>query len=134
MISAVQSLNWIAVALAIIVYFMVGGVWYPFVVRKAYARALGKEMKGGLLSLLVPLACITITTIASATFLRVLGIDSYVGALGFGLMVGLCHLTPMILNIAWNPLFPRPFYYTIINAPYFVIGNILSDLILISFH
>ena len=61
MIRAFQNLNWIAVALAIIAYFMVGAVWYPFVVRKAYARALGEEMKGGLLSLLVPLRVFGLT-------------------------------------------------------------------------
>ena len=134
MINAFQNLNWIAVALAIIAYFMVGGVWYPLIVKKAYTRALGKEMKSGPLSFLVPLSCITITTITSAVFLRALRIESYERAASFGILVGLGYLTPMVLNIAWNPLFPRPFYYMLINAPYFVIGNILVALILVAFH
>ncbi len=36
----------------------------------------------------------------------------------------------MTMTIAINPLFPRPFYYTALNAPYFLIGSLLSCTIL----
>ena len=130
-VSAIH-LNWLAVVIAILAYFALGGVWYLFVVRKAYVEALGCEQTKGLASLLGPLVCISITTITSALLLRYLGIASYTGAAGFGALIGLGYQTPMTVNIALNPLFPRPFLYSLINAPYFVGGSILVCLILVA--
>jgi hypothetical protein len=38
----------------------------------------------------------------------------------------------MTLNIAINPLFPRPFHYAAINAPFFVLGSLLASAILVA--
>lgn len=132
MADAIIHLNWLAIAVAVAAYFVLGGIWFPLVVRRAYAIALGREMTSGLLSLVSPLVCISITTITCAVLIRLLGITTFSGALAFGLLVGIGYLTPMTVNIALNPLFPRPFLYSAINAPYFILGSVLVSLILVA--
>ena len=132
MVDVFADLNWLAIIAAVIAYFILGGIWFPLIVKRAYMRALGSEMRSGALSLVGPLACVTVTTMTCAIFIHLLGVTSYAGAIEFGLLIGLGYLTPMTVNIALNPLFPRPFLYSAINAPYFVGGSVLVSLILVA--
>lgn len=52
-------------------------------------------------------------------------------AVVFGLHVGVGYLASMTLNIAVNPNFPHPFRYTLLNAPHFVAGSIISSVLLV---
>lgn len=92
------DLNLLAIFLAIASYFILGGIWFPLTVKNAYRRALDHEMSSGIVSLIVPLACITMTTITCAILIRLLGITSYTGEIGFGLLVGIGYLTPMVVT------------------------------------
>ncbi len=131
MLDALAHLNWLAVAVAVIASFALGGIWFPLIVNRAYSVALGREMRKGTLSLVGPLLCLTVTTITSAILIRLLGVTTYAGGIEFGVLVGIGYLAPMIVNIAINPLFPRPFLYSLINAPYFITGSVLTSLILV---
>ena len=131
MLDALAHLNWLAVVVAVIASFALGGIWFPLIVRRAYSIALGREMRKGTLSLVGPLLCMTVTTITSAILLHLLGVRTYAGGIEFGALAGIGYLTPMIVNIAINPLFPRPFLYSLINAPYFITGSVLTSLILV---
>lgn len=129
---AAAHLNWTAIAIAVLASFALGGVWFPLVVKRAYTVALGREMKSGALALVGPLLCSMVTTTTSAVLIHALGVTTYAGAVGFGLLVGLGYQTPMVVNIALNPLFPRPFLYSLINAPYFVAASVVASLILVA--
>ena len=48
-----------------------------------------------------------------------------------GLIVGLGFLMPMTFNIAINPLFPRPLQYGLLNAPYFVVSNVVACILVV---
>lgn len=76
--------------------------------------------------------CSFFTIAASAILLRALSISSYSAALELGLVISIGYLVPMTLNIAINPLFPRPFAYTLLNAPFFILGSLLSCAILVA--
>ena len=132
MVDGFAHLNWLAIIAAVIAYFILGGIWFPLIVKRAYMRALESEMRSGALSLVGPLACITVTTITCAMLIHLLGVTSYIGAIQFGLLVGIGYLTPMTVNIALNPLFPKPLLYSVINAPYFIGGSVLVSLILVA--
>jgi hypothetical protein len=126
MLASFLQINWLAVLAGLVAFFLLGGLWFQLVVGKAYESALGAAQKEGLLSLAGPLVCLTVITITNAWLLAALGIDTVREAAGFGLAVGIGYLLPMTLNIAINPLFPRPFYYTALNAPFFIGGCVLS--------
>ena len=134
MSDALSHVNWPAVLAAAVANFLLGGFWFVVLVGKFYPVALGiadrPPQKDGALSLVGPFACGAVTIATSAILLRALHITSYGNALELGLLVGLGYLVPMTLNSAINPLFPRPFFYTLLNAPYFIVGGLLSCTIL----
>ncbi|MRT24994.1 DUF1761 family protein [Enterobacteriaceae bacterium RIT697] len=125
------QINWLAVLAGLVVFFLLGGIWFQLVVGKAYEAALGVVQKEGALSLIGPLVCLAIITTANNWLMMALNIHNVFSALGLGLFIGIGFLVPMVLNIAINPLFTRPFYYTIINAPFFIGGCVLSCIVMV---
>jgi hypothetical protein len=134
MINAVSQVNWLAVLIASAAHFVLGGVWFAVLFGRPYAAALGiahqPTQRPAPLFLVGPLVCGAITIATTAVMLRALGITSYGDAIALGALVGVGYLGAMTLNIAINPLFPRPFAYALINAPMFLIGSLMACLIL----
>ncbi|MHC2020275.1 DUF1761 domain-containing protein [Methylobacterium sp. CM6247] len=136
MIEAFSHVNWLAVGVASIAHFLLGAIWFVGLVGKHYPVVLGitdrSQEKPDPLSLIGPFLCTAVTVATSAILLRALGITTYGDALVLGALVAVGYLVPMTLNIAINPLFPRPFAYTALNAPFFVIGSLMSWAILVA--
>lgn len=134
MIEAASQVNWLAVLAASVAHFVLGGVWFTALFGRRYAAALGiadrPAQKPAPLFLVGPFACSTITIATTAVLLRALGLTGYGDALILGAIVGIGYLGAMTLNIAINPLFPRPFAYALINVPVFLIGSLMACLIL----
>ena len=134
MTNALSHLNWLAILAACAAHFVLGGVWFAALFGKPYAAALGiadrPAQKPGPLLIVGPFLCSAVTITTTAFLLRALGIQTYGPALGLGAVVGIGYLAAMTMTIAINPLFPRPFAYTLVNAPFFVIGSLMSCLIL----
>lgn len=128
MINAFFAVNWFAVLAATLAQSVLGGLWYGAVFTKPYAASL--DLEGPLPQhprfIVGPLVCATALSTTSAILLRALQITTYADALAFGALVGVGYLATMTLNIAINPLFPRPFAYALVNAPMFVLGSLLS--------
>ena len=135
MLHALFEFRLLAVAVALVPSFILGGVWFGVVVAKPYVIALGRQtlppQKPSPLFIVGPLFCNLIVTLTSAVLLRMLGIDSIEGALGFGVLIGIGYLLSTCLNIAINPNFPRPFLYAAINAPYFIASSLMTSVILV---
>ena len=70
------------------------------------------------------------TTLTSAVLLRALHVTSIGDAIAFGLIVGVGYLAAMTVQIAINPNFPRPFFYAVLNAPFFIVTSIITALLL----
>ncbi|UJR78535.1 DUF1761 domain-containing protein [Sandaracinus amylolyticus] len=135
MIVALSQVNWLAVVLASVAHFVLGGVWFMGLFGKQYAAALGiadrPPEKPSAIFLVGPFVCSAATIVTSAVLMRALGITTFADALGLGLVVGVGYLVAMTVNIAINPLFPRPLHYAAINAPMFVLGSLMSCAILV---
>ena len=133
---ALSHVNWFAILAAGVAHFLLGGLWFGALVGRRYANALGiadrPPQTPGLSLLAGPFVCGTIVITASALLLRALGIANYGDALGLGALVGVGYLVPMMVTIALNPLFPRPFYYAVLNAPFFIVGSLMSCAILVT--
>lgn len=135
MLKAFGDVNWLAVAAADVVLFAFGAVWFLFVVARAYRIALeleGEPQKPSALFIAGPFLCQSIVIATTAVLIRALGITTYAGALQFGLIVGLGYLLPMVVNIAINPKFPKPLFYSLINAPFFVLSSLIASTILVA--
>jgi hypothetical protein len=132
------QINFLAVLTACVASFVFAGVWFGLVIAKGYVVALGREslpaQKPTLLFILGPTVCNLIMVLASAMLMKSLGIQGIEQASYFGLLIGIGYLVPTCMTIAINPNFPRPFMYTFLNAPYFVLNSLMTSLILVSFH
>ena len=135
MLVAFQEVRILAVIAALVASFVLGGLWFMVVVAKTYVIALGRQglpvSKPSPLFMFGPLFCSLLMTLTSAVLLRMLHIESFEGALKFGALVGVGYVSATCLNIAINPNFPRPFLYTAINAPYFVMSSLMTCVILV---
>ncbi|MBB3695226.1 DUF1761 domain-containing protein [Sphingomonas sp. BK580] len=134
MTSMISQVNWLAVLVAAIAHFVLGGVWFGAVFAKAYARSLGIDdrpaVKPSAIFLAGPLVCGLVIVGTTAILMRMLALDTLGGALALGGLVGVGYLGAMTVNIAINPLFPRPFLYAAVNAPMFILGSLMSAAIL----
>ena len=135
MIEAISGINFLAILAAVVASFILGGLWFVVIVGKIYAVAMGKEgqppEKPSPLYIFGPVVCNLVTIITSAILLRMLNIETIPDALAFGLLVGVGYILSTVMNIAINPNIPRPFLYTIINAPYFITSSLMTCVILV---
>jgi hypothetical protein len=134
MLLALGQLNWLAVLAATIAHFVLAGLWFGALVAKPYAASLGiadrPAARPGALMLGGPLLCSAVMIASSALLLRALGVSTLAGALGLGASVAIGYVVPMTITIAINPLFPHPLRYALVNAPLFVLGQLLACAIL----
>jgi hypothetical protein len=133
---AFQQINWIAVLAASVAHFAFGGIWFMVLFGERYAAALGiadrPAQTPGPRFMFGPLLCGTVNIATTALLLNALQIQQFGDAMVLGVIVGIGYLVPMTVNIAINPLFPRPFYYALINGPMFFIGSLMSCAILVA--
>tara|TARA_R110002124_G_scaffold109676_2_gene262760 strand:- start:25833 stop:26252 length:420 start_codon:yes stop_codon:yes gene_type:complete len=115
--------------------FVFGGVYFGALVPRYYAMALGRETmpaaRPDMLTVLGPFACNLVMIVTTAAIMRMVGITALADALSFGLVVGVGYLLAMCMTIAINPNFPRPFYYTMVNAPYFLVSSVVTSAVLV---
>lgn len=134
MFDVLSTIDWIAVATSTAVLTVLAGLYFGAVVPKLYLAALERAGEpapdAGALTYAGPLACNLVMVLASATLMAALGVDTVSDALVFGAIVGVGYLVPMTFTIAINPNFPRPLFYGAVNAPYFVIGSLVTALII----
>ena len=134
MFNVLGEINWIAVAVATVVLTVLAGVYFGAIIAKQYALALGRNPSEKAdfkpITIVGPMIANLVTIITSAILFHALNIDSFTDAITFGLLVGIGYFSAMILNIAINPNFPKPFAYTAWNAPYFIVAGVITAVIL----
>lgn len=136
MINVISQVNILSILASLVASFILGGVWFGVVISKLYVTALGREdhspQKPGPIFIFGPLICNLLVVTTSAILLQLLQVESIEGALVFGALVGIGYVLSTVMNIAINPNFPRPFFYTLINAPYFIASNLITSVILVA--
>lgn len=134
MFAVLAQISWLAVLVASVGLMALGALWFVALFGGPYAIALGrtdlKEHKPTPLFFIGPFLCGAVVTIANASLMHVLNVTSYGSALAFGSVVGLGYLVPTTVNVAINPNIPRPLLYGLVSGSYFLVGNLLSCLIL----
>lgn len=139
MLDALLSLNWLSVLLASVANFALGAVWFMVLFKRQYAAALQLDApedseKPSALFIIGPFLCGVVTIAATAFLFRLLQVSSVGDALVLGAVIGFGFVGATTVNIAINPKFPSPLHYSLINVPYFVLGSLMSSLILVLMH
>ena len=136
MFAAFSQINWLAVAVSSVAVAALGGVWFAVLFPKAYWLALGREgdpkPTPGVLFIAGPFVCATVTAATSAFFMEALEIATYGEALLFGTIVGVGYLVATMTTTAINPNMPRPFAYSLISGPYFLISSLLISAVVVA--
>ena len=134
MFNVLTEINWLAVLVAAVASAVISGVWFGVVVAKPYLVALGRQnepaAKPGTLTYGGPTVAGLVIAITSAVLLRALGVEALGDGILFGLIVGIGYLVSMTFTIAINPNFPRPVFYTLLNAPAFLLTSVVTSIIL----
>lgn len=131
------GLNWLAIFLATIVYFIAGGLWFaPFLFGKLWHKAIGfekpKGWKPSTKYYVGPLLGCFVISLTTAILISALKINTYREAIMLGFIVGIGYTASVSFINAITPTTPRPFLQGTIVGLYHTIGTILAAIIIIA--
>lgn len=133
-----SHLNWLAIAVAAVAYFMLGGLWYSKALfGKAWIQSTGIDMHrpdakkgvGGVMAVTFILEFIICIGLAILVY-RLMLTDGVMSGIKLGLLTGIC-FSAIVISISY--LYQgRPKSLSLIDGGYHVAGNILGAVILCS--
>ena len=129
-----SNINWLAVLVAAVAYFLVGGLWYSLLFKKAWIKASGVNMNdpnakkgvGGIFFtsfILMIIACIGL-----AFFITRINNWGWMTGLKIGLIAGVCFCATAVSN---SYLYEkRPMSLHLINGFYNIFGCVIAGIII----
>ena len=132
-----KEINWVAVLVGTIGYFMLGAIWYSFLFKNkwiAYQGISAEEMskpdakKGVGAIMFASFIMMFITSTGLAILGDYLGLNGWQHGLRLGLLTGICFAcTSMAINMLYEK---KPLGLFLINGGYQVLGTIISAVII----
>ena len=124
------GVNWLAIIIGTVVYFLLGAVWFAPVtpLGKAWVKAAAYESPtAGTLSTnafyVIPLVTCLVMVTALALLASAIGVGDLGGGITLGLVVGIGIAVPLLLTTAaFEFQKPQPFTWGLIDASYHVVG------------
>ncbi len=130
------ELNWLAVLVATVVYFAIGGLWFAeFLFGKAWQAANGwagsdGPSPGPWLYIGPAVTCL-VETVALAMLANATGTDTLAEGLVLGLVVGAgVAAAALFVTGYFDPQKPKPVVWWAITAGYHVVGLVVGAIIL----
>jgi hypothetical protein len=131
-----KEINWIAVLVGAVGYFMLGAVWYSFLFQKKWIEYTGIKMEEGNSKKGIPaimfgsFIMMFITSVGLAILAEYMFLNGWMHGLKLGLLTGICFaFTSMAINMLYENK-PAGLYY--INGGYQLLGNIIAAIIICS--
>lgn len=135
--SVLGDLNWLAVIVATIVYFAIGGLWFsPVALGKPWQSSIGwteEDAKKAtpVTMYVVPLVTCLVATIALAMVAEASATDSFGEGIVLGLVVGIgLVFAALYVTGAFDPRKPDPRTWIAVTAGYHVVGLVVAAVIL----
>ena len=129
-----SHLNWLAVAVAGLAYFLLGAIWYSFLFRNAWIRFTGVKVddpdaKKGVAGIMgASLVLMILCSLGLAILTYKTGVTTWMGGVKLGLVTGICF---SVTGISISYLYEkRPMGLHFINGGYNVVGSVLASIIL----
>jgi dipeptide/tripeptide permease len=130
------EVNWLAVLLATVAYYVLGALWFTPLFGRVWDRAVGYDrprgQRFGPLYYVAPLVGSAIATIATAVLVAALGIEQLSDAIVLGLLVGIGYAVAVSLTNAVTPTTPRPLLLAAVDGGYHVVGLVLVSVLLVA--
>ena len=129
MFDVASEINWLAIILATLAYFILGAIWFTPLFGNAYDKALdSKRTKGQKWPAIYyagPFVSALVATTTTAVLLYALHVEQISDALQLGLIVGVGYAMSISFNNAINPKTPRPLLYGAVTGSYHVVGIVI---------
>ena len=130
-----SDINWLAVLVAAVAFFILGAIWYSFLFRNSWIKLTGVKMddpnakKGVAGIMFTSFLLIFICTVGLALFLSKANAPlSWMSGAKVGLVAGVCFCATAICN---SYLYEkRPLGLHLINSGYNVAGCVIAGIIL----
>jgi len=129
-----SHINWLAVLVAAVAFFLLGAIWYSFLFRDAWIKSTGVNVndpnaKKGVAGVMVTsFLTIIITSIGLALFIARIQPGGWTTGLKVGLVAGVCFCTMAIVN---SYLYEkRPATLHLINSFYNIVGCVIAGIII----
>jgi Protein of unknown function (DUF1761) len=129
------ELNWLAVVVAALAYFALGGLWYmPRVFGDIWARSIGWDATGedgpGPAFYLGPFVTCALATIAVAMLARASDTDTFAEGVVLGLVTGVGVAGAVLLVTGYfDPKKPKPMAWFGVTAGYHLVGLLIAAVI-----
>ena len=133
--SVLGELNWLAVIVAAVVYFAVGGLWFmPRVFGNIWMRAIGweptEEDRPSAAVYLGPLVTCLVAAIALGMFAYATGSDTFGEGIVLGLVAGIGVAGAVLAVTAYfDPKSPKPWTTFGVHAGYHLVGILVTSVI-----
>jgi hypothetical protein len=129
-----SNINWLAVLVGGLAYFMLGAIWYSALFKNAWIRLSGVNMndpnakKGVAQIMLASLVLMIAASVGMAILIARIGSSGWMTGLKIGLIVGLCFsFTAISISYLYEK---RPLGLHLINGLYSTIGCVLAGIII----
>jgi hypothetical protein len=123
------ELNWLALILATLAYYILGAVWFTPLFGKAWDTAIGFERtatyKFTPIYYIGPLISSLVVTVATAVLIHALRIERLTDAVVLGLIVGIGYTAAVSFNNAITPKTPRPLLLGAVTGAYHILGVVI---------
>ena len=130
-----SNINWLAVLVAAVAYFLLGAIWYSALFRNAWIKAAGVNVndpnaKKGMAGLMISsFITIIITTIGLALIIsRIGGPGGWMTGCKVGLIAGICFSAATICNAYLYE--KRPMALLAINSFYNIFGCVIAGIVI----
>jgi hypothetical protein len=135
-LSSLGDLNWLAVIVAAVVYFAVGGLWFtPATFGKAWMRSMGWEPRPderpGPEYYIGPFITCLIASVAVGMLAFVTATDTVAEGLTLGFVTGLGLVgSALFVTGYFDPKKPDPMTWVAITGGYHLVGLLIASVIL----
>jgi uncharacterized membrane protein YkvI len=133
---SIGELNWLAVIVGGVVYFVLGALWYsPVLFGRQWQRSIGwdterqpPEMKAS--TYVVPLVAYLVMAVAVALVVEASGTNDLAGGIVLGLVLGIgLSLMHTLVDATFDPNKPEPWTWFAINGSYHALGLLIVAVI-----
>jgi Protein of unknown function (DUF1761) len=136
-LDVIGQLNWLAVLVAAVVYFVLGALWYsPMLFARPWQRSIGWDPERtppeqSPLTYVVPFLAYVVMAIAVGMLAKATATDEISEGLVLGLVVGVgLSLAHTLVDASFDPNKPEPWLWFAINGAYHTIGLIIVAVII----
>ena len=134
----IKDMNWVAVFVGALAYFMLGALWYSLLFQKqwvAYQGITKEDMekpgakKGVGVIMFASFVLMFVNSFALSVLVNKMGVWGWMSGVKLGLFTGICFAC---VSIGINMLYEKkPLGLFFINGAYQVVGNIIAAVIIV---